>query len=108
MIDEKKLIDRFKQLKGTDSLANMFITDVIKEIQKQPKIDEWIPCSERLPETDKNRKYLVCGGGGAIYIAEFVCKTIDGNMSIGPWWSARGRYCPKPIAWQPLPEAYRL
>lgn len=29
MIDEKKLIERFNQLKGCDSLANMFVKDVI-------------------------------------------------------------------------------
>ena len=46
MIDEKKLIERFKQLKGPDSLANMFITDVIKEIQNQPQ-KECSECSRR-------------------------------------------------------------
>lgn len=39
MIDEKKLIERFKQLKGSDSLANMFIKDVIRVIEEQPKIE---------------------------------------------------------------------
>ncbi len=54
MIDEKKLIDCFRKLRGIDSLANMFINDVIKEIKKQPKINEWIPCSQRLPEEKEN------------------------------------------------------
>lgn len=44
MIDENKLIERFKQLKGVDSLANMFISDVIREIKRQPKVGEWFPC----------------------------------------------------------------
>lgn len=71
------------------------------------KNNEWIPCSERLPEIDENRKYLVCGEKGGIYIAEFVCKNINGDSLGMSWWSAHGRYCPKPIAWMPLPPAYK-
>lgn len=40
LIDANKLIKRFKELKGVDSLANMFITDVIKEVKKQPAVCE--------------------------------------------------------------------
>lgn len=36
LIDADELIKRFKELKGADSLANMFVTDVINEIKKQP------------------------------------------------------------------------
>lgn len=39
LIDADKLTKRFKQLKGVDSLANMFITDVVKEIHKQPTVE---------------------------------------------------------------------
>lgn len=39
LIDVDKLTKRFKQLKGVDSLANMFITDVVKEIQRQPTVE---------------------------------------------------------------------
>ena len=49
LIDADKLTKRFKQLKGVDSLANMFITDVVKEIHNQPTVEakevvhgEWI------------------------------------------------------------------
>ena len=57
LIDADKLIDRFKQLKGVDTLANIFSTDVIKEMKRQPTAEnqilahgEWIPCSVCLPE----------------------------------------------------------
>lgn len=36
LIDSDKLVKRFKELKGSDSLANMFITDVIIQVKKQP------------------------------------------------------------------------
>lgn len=34
LIDADKLIARFKQLKGSDTLANMFVSDVIKVINE--------------------------------------------------------------------------
>lgn len=106
MIDEKKLIEAITKGEYTTGniLADMELQQFIKDF---PKVGEWIPCSEKLPETDKNRKYLVCGEKGGIYIAEFVCKTINGDPLGMSWWSARGRYCPNPIAWQPLPEPYK-
>lgn len=51
----EKIINRFKQLQGCDTLANMFISDVIKVIKSIEKEynNGWIPCSERLPEEHK-------------------------------------------------------
>lgn len=83
------------------------IHTVMKIIQEESKNDGWIPCSERMPDTDANRKYLVCGERGGIYIAEFVCKAVSNNTSIGPFWMASGRYAPEPIAWKPLPAPYQ-
>ena len=82
-------------------------TTIMDIIEEQPKVGEWIPCSERLPKMDKNRKYLVCGEKGGIYIAEFVCNDVHGESLGMYWWSAKGRYCPNPIAWMPLPEPYK-
>lgn len=106
MIDEKKLIEVFRKLKGTDTLANMFISDVIKEIKKQPKIGEWIPCSERLPE--RSSPVMVYAesttiSGGAIIMT--------GSCHNGFWFIQNGTdtlgfpttgY--QVTAWQPLPE----
>lgn len=103
LISRSNLLKRIDAY-GLGSQDAIFIKDIIEE---QPKVGEWILCNERLPETTENKKYLVCGKNGGIYIAEFVCKTIDGSKSIGPWWSAKGRYCPNPIAWMSLPEPYR-
>lgn len=71
MIDEKKLIEDIKDdakrilSRVFGEVPSEFIDDFLKEMKElvndQPKVGEWIPCSERLPETDENRKYLACG-----------------------------------------------
>ena len=49
LISREALIERFSKLKGSDTLANMFVSDVIREIKNQPPVDavpvvhgEWI------------------------------------------------------------------
>lgn len=54
MIDDKKLIDKLRDWIRTDyfedwSARNFILNDVIDEINKMPKVGEWIPVSERLP-----------------------------------------------------------
>lgn len=44
LIKRSELVDRFKQLKGSDMLANMFISDVIKEINKLPAAKNICDC----------------------------------------------------------------
>ena len=62
-----------------------------KFIMQQPSAQQWIPCSERLP--DQNGKYLVVGRQKAINILKF-----DGGRWYGKWGV---------VAWMPLPSPYR-
>ena len=107
----KKIISRLEASRqrdifgGWDTIRIDKAIEIVQEVAKEYG-NGWIPCSERLPKADKNRKYLVCGKNGGIYIAEFVCKSVT-NVSISPWWSASGRYAPEPIAWMPLPAPYQ-
>ena len=51
MIDEKKLIESLRSSLNTG--RETFPIDLIVEcIEEQPKIGEWIPCSERMPENE--------------------------------------------------------
>ncbi len=98
MIDEKKLIERFNQLKGCDSLANMFVKDVIKEIKNQPKSGGWIPCSERLPE--ESLKSVL----GWDEYSQRCCFVQYYN---GRWIFGNAIESVKITAWQPVPAPYK-
>ncbi|MBQ1959760.1 MAG: Lar family restriction alleviation protein [Firmicutes bacterium] len=67
----------------------------------QPPADQWIPCSERLP--DESGRYLIQG-----------INSYDGNpyfaiVHINVWNEKRKCWLfdGKPIAWMPLPEPYK-
>lgn len=120
MIDEKKLIEelekwmndtaylkekysgatQFKDRTGENimyahaEIAHDVISEVIGKINKQQKVGEWIPRSERLPE--KEGKYLVTlDKWNIVSFADFK------NIKYNPHFNA------PVIAWQPLPEPYK-
>lgn len=71
--------------------------DWIDEIKKMPKLGEWIPCSERLPEERGN------------YLATI--KVEAGTFVIYVWFGEEGWIdgYSEPInviAWMPLPQPY--
>ena len=63
-------------------------------VKHQPKVCEWIPVSERLPE--KDCYCLITTSDGEIDVREY-------GYSKGWGWDGFGRI----IAWQPLPEPYK-
>ena len=68
-----------------------YIKKLCDDIKALPSAQQWIPCSERLP--DQNGKYLVVGRQKAINILKF-----DGGRWYGKWGV---------VAWLPLPEPYK-
>ena len=68
-----------------------YIKKLCDDIKALPSAQQWIPCSERLP--DQNGKYLVVGRQKAINILKF-----DGGRWYGKWGV---------VAWMPLPSPYR-
>lgn len=60
MIDEKKLIKDLEEtvrvsVKSGDCTARKLLGLFMVVITNQPKVGEWIPCSERLPENAKQK-----------------------------------------------------
>lgn len=58
MIDEKKLIAEIREKIRPESFGEQcnsldVIYAMLQLIDEQPKVGEWIPCSERLPESWK-------------------------------------------------------
>lgn len=108
MIDEKGLLHWLRDYQfeffagvGCEKEYN-FIENLIKGIENEPKVGEWIPCSERLPSA--GRKVLLQTKGNQMVVA-FLDKK-------NKWYVDSGDYfctdlCAEPIAWQPLPESYK-
>lgn len=140
MIDEKKLIEEIKKRRDYwESKADeydeageryermMDVCDgkaaelivILSMIEEQPKVGEWIPCSERLPEKEA-REYMRndLNGIGRLYpclltyqnpntkriIVEEFYYYIDEQCFV----TQAGRSCEKEhcLAWMPLPEPY--
>lgn len=91
MIDEKKLIDELdRKLYAMQIVPMSAVLDIIKE---QPKVGEWIPCSERLPE--EKGTYLVTVKKFGVTFARFTGQ--KDNL----------HFDSEVIAWMPLPEPFK-
>lgn len=104
MIDENKLIEQLEfQIKNCEEFGHSDIyldADLAKqvcELLKQPKVNEWIPVEERLPEQSLSS---VIGWdayrGRCVFVQYYMNEWILGN-----------REPVKIIAWMPLLKPYR-
>lgn len=81
----------------------------IKTIEEQPRVGEWIPCSERLPEAEdlyevaypKLKQYLVQNKNGDMTVVHYII------LSNKPCFESGSAVINDVIAWMPLPEAYK-
>ena len=92
-------------MQSTRDCKVQFRKEKVKEdIQKilNDEVNQWIPCSERLPS--ENGKYFATGIKGSVYIAEFSKGVINGKP-VSLWCRSGGHYC-NVIAWMELPPAY--
>ena len=120
MIDEKKLIEEIGEY--TISVYGCDINDIIAFqtnnesnsayivqgiceaiyfIEEQPKVGEWIPCSERLPE--ESGTYIVNAIENHIVHVTFA----KWMPRMKRWNLSGNRSYWKITAWMPLPKPYR-
>lgn len=109
MIDEKELIEQIKSLRVTitglraeksilNEYAQHFKDSVIRIIDEQPKVGEWISVEERLPNVYKT--VLI-----TTYNQEVRTAFLDGEHY---WFSGLFTYTfDDVLAWKPLPEPYK-
>ena len=87
MIDEKKLIERIESQYrewGEDYDAQQILGD----IEDMPKVGEWIPCSERLPENELDVELTYRGGmrGVGFYMGGYWRSTVTGmDIDVIAW-----------------------
>ena len=127
MIDEKKLIaeireyiDEYKELdmQGIHNLKWCAMMEALELVESQPKVGEWIPCSERLPG-EEAEQYIrdVYNGKGSLYPCLVTYKIPNHErISIGKFYydidekcfiNHEGRKETNCLAWMPLPEMKR-
>lgn len=83
-----------------EELIRQVMADIVTPIVvSQPTVNQWIPCSERLPEDGV--EILVCDIDGDIDLAH-LCKW-QGNRFFDSW----GDKIKNVKAWMPLPDPYK-
>ena len=101
MIDEKKLIEQLRESNyhhASSSREEVLLDRTVRIVQEQPKVGEWIPCSERLPE--KVDSYLVTMKN----VGEYRWIGISMYFGDGKWaWDDDKK---EVIAWMAKPELY--
>lgn len=125
MIDEKKLIEDIintpsKVMNEIPYEATMFTNiqdrqnEILDIIDRQPKVGQWIPCSERLPNNDEYDWVLAQVQEDNAHL--WIPKVMEYRESINDWY-LEGEFggwlkekhgdAFKVIAWMPLPEPYK-
>ena len=101
MIDEKKLIESVKAYKelGLGRNLHLIADTIIEIIEGQPKVGEWIPVEERLPEEVGSYLVTVQHTGGYKYLG------ISAYFGNGMWAWENDKA--NVIAWQPLLEPFK-
>lgn len=100
MIDEKKLIESLRSSLNTG--RETFPLDMIIDcIEEQPKIGEWIPCSEQFPE--ESGTYIVNAIENHIVHVTFA----KWMPRMKRWNLSGNRSYWKVTAWMPLTKPYR-
>lgn len=125
MIDEKKLLKVLNEwsehyIKKKDAYSRikfLMISRFKSMVSHSPKINKWIPCSERLPEEpeelpteDEFIEEMILDGKFKEYIVTIYGAKVTTTLYYfgnGNWYDEISSECYKVIAWQPLPETYK-
>lgn len=112
MIDENRLIEELRKSNyhhASNSREEVLLDRTIRIVQEQPKVNEWIPIEERLPELAGYRCLATIENKyGQRKVADVF--TNYGMYGVSPFWLSNAKEIDlsgwKVIAWQPLPNPY--
>ena len=84
---------------------------ICKTLEALPSVQQWIPCSERLPESGRDR-IMICLSEVATRKTWFndIGRVFEGGYNDNGFYVAeQRRFCESGdvIAWMPLPEPYK-
>lgn len=118
LIDRQAAIDAVKKAYDRESIESGWLRSfAIRAINGVPSVQQWIPCSERLPEYYD--AVLTWDGDYCTTEMRIPCiRGDDGEPIESEWWVSayyeEGEYDYYPglrdgtaIAWMPLPEPYK-
>lgn len=101
MIDEKKLIEDIeKEFDGVcvyDVSPSQAVNDFVEIVDRQPKVGEWIPCGERLP--DEEGEYLASREHYEGYEIQILSFDPEDGIDVEFWKD-------EVDAWSPLPAPF--
>lgn len=108
MIDETKLIDEVNDLMDANLLfyddasksRQETLDEIVDLIDEQPKVGEWIPVEERLPEIFEN--VLIYTKSGHYHIGAYFEERK--RWWLGVYWEDLDFI----LAWMPLPKPYEV
>ena len=113
----------------SDAYDKAYIIGTLEEVPSADRPQEWIPCSERLPETDNTNEINEFDvllfvrpkkhpeRTPQVYIGKL--RPVEGDDGSGNFWSVKTAPCewtiwgwsyfqePEVLAWMPLPEPWK-
>ena len=114
MIDEKKLIKEIRNMvlpltipevdDGTTLAYNEALVDVLTAIEEQPRVGEWIPVEDGLPDIYKNVQVTYFGYEDNKLYSDGVAYIDD--CGVWRWEFDESKVECGITAWMPLPEPY--
>lgn len=106
MIDEKLLIENITDVEVAWYLDGNYTTydstTIMEIIEEQPKVGEWIPCSKKLPEIEKEVLVFTEGNSQRVWNLLDHDDEYVWEDEFGGWNEFE-----EVLAWMPLPEEYK-